>query len=234
MNATTNPISVLYVEDDETIACITKDYLVLKGYTVDHTKDGVSAYELFRQKKFQLCIIDIMLPLMDGWSLAKKIREVDTSVPILFLSAKSQVDDKIKGLSLGADDYITKPFSIEELVLRMEVFLKRSKTVDTAPKTIIQIGKATIDFNNQYILFEGRKAGLTRREAELLRFLIERSERIVKRDEILREVWGDNDYFLGRSLDVFISRLRKILVPEKAIRIENIHGVGFRLSIVNK
>jgi DNA-binding response OmpR family regulator len=227
-------VSVLYVEDDETIAYLTKDYLILKGYSIELARDGISAFELFLHKKFQLCIIDIMLPEMDGWTLAKKIREIDVSVPILFLSAKSQVDDKIKGLSLGADDYITKPFSVEELVLRMEVFLKRSKTNETPSENLVHIGKLIIDFSNQWLMFEGKKTEMTRRESELLRYLIERSDCLVKREEILKEVWGDDNYFLGRSLDVFISRLRKLLAYEPAIRIDNVHGVGFRLSTGSK
>jgi DNA-binding response OmpR family regulator len=224
-------ISVLYVEDDETIAYLTKDSLILKGYHVEHAEDGETAFAIFQQKKFHLCIIDIMLPVMDGWTLAQKIREIDSAIPILFLSAKSLVEDKIRGLSLGADDYITKPFSIDELVLRMEVFLKRSSIQSPIPESLFKMGNLTIDFKNQCIFLPDRTIELTQRENELLRFLIDQANRIVKREEILKEVWGDNDYFLGRSLDVFISRLRKILAPESSIQIQNIHGVGFRLTI---
>lgn len=227
----TSAIAILYVEDDETIAYLTKDNLTLRGYNVEHAGDGETAYKLFQQRKFHLCIIDIMLPVMDGWTLATKIRKIDSVVPILFLSAKSLVEDKIKGLSIGGDDYITKPFSIDELVLRIEVFLKRSNIQSSLPETTIKMGNITIDFKNQCINLSDRKIELTQRENELLRFLIGQANRVVKREEILKEVWGDNDYFLGRSLDVFISRLRKILAPEPSIQIQNIHGVGFRLMI---
>jgi DNA-binding response OmpR family regulator len=224
-------VSVLYVEDDETIAFLTKDNLSLRGYHVEHAINGAMALELFLRNTFHICIIDIMLPVMDGWSLAKKIREMDDSVPILFLSAKSLVEDKIKGLSLGADDYITKPFSIEELVLRMEVFLKRSDIRKSDHDTRVRIGNTVIDFENQCVLLPEGKTDLTQRENELLRFMLAQSNRVIRREDILKEIWGDDDYFLGRSLDVFISRLRKILSPEPAIQIENIHGVGFRVVI---
>ncbi len=225
------PISVLYVEDDETIAYLTKDNLNLRGYIVEHAIDGASAFELFRKKKFHLCIIDIMLPVMDGWTLAQKIREMDPAIPILFLSAKSMVEDKIKGLSIGADDYITKPFSIDELALRMEVFLERSNIYDGETRPTVEIGKSVIDFKNQCIHFRDKDRELTQRENELLRFLIGNAGRVVKREEILKEIWGDDNYFLGRSLDVFISRLRKIMASEPAVQIQNIHGVGFRCVI---
>jgi DNA-binding response OmpR family regulator len=231
MTNTDSAISVLYVEDDETIAYLTKDSLILRGYSVEHAGDGATAFNLFRQKKFHLCIIDIMLPVMDGWTLAQKIRKADPSIPIIFLSAKSLVEDKIKGLSLGADDYITKPFSIDELVLRMEVFLKRSAIQSPVAESVFIMGDLSIDFKNQCINLPDCKIELTQRENELLHFLINQANRVVKREEILKEVWGDNDYFLGRSLDVFISRLRKILISQPEIQIQNIHGVGFRLAI---
>jgi DNA-binding response OmpR family regulator len=224
-------VSVLYVEDDETIAYLTRDSLTLRGYQIEHAENGEKALELFHIRKFHLCIIDIMLPLMDGLTLAKKIRETDKLIPIIFLSAKSLVEDKIMGLTIGADDYITKPFSIDELVLRMEVFLKRSSIQSPEMENPISIGCLTIDLRDQFVLSKGQKTVLTQRENELLRFLLSRSNHIVKREEILTKVWGDDDYFLGRSLDVFISRLRKILAPEPTIQIQNIHGVGFRFLV---
>jgi two-component system, OmpR family, response regulator VicR len=231
MNHSLKSISILYVEDDEAIAYLTKDSLMLKGYDVELATDGSSAYDLFLKRKFQICIVDIMLPVMDGWTLAKKIREVDAHIPILFLSAKSQVDDKIRGLSIGADDYITKPFSMEELALRIEVFLKRSNMQEAPADDIIKIGDTFINLSSQFISHEGRKKKLTQRECELLDYLIRNANRVVKRDEILNAIWGKDDYFLGRSLDVFISRLRKILADEPSIQIENVHGVGFRFII---
>jgi len=228
MKEKNHPAHILYVEDDDTIAFLTKDNLQLKGYQVIHVRDGVEALERFRSKTFHLCIIDIMLPRMDGYSLAREIRKSDREVPILFLSAKSLTEDKIKGLSIGADDYITKPFSIDELVLRMEVFLKRSQVFRKMGYSIYSVGSLKFNSENHRIEIRGEKIGLTQRENELLQFLFENRNRLVRREEILNTIWGDDDYFLGRSLDVFISRLRKILSNEPSIQIQNIHGVGYR------
>jgi DNA-binding response OmpR family regulator len=182
------------------------------------------------KRNFTVAIIEIMLPVMDGWTLAQN-QGNGPGATILFLSAKSMVEDKIKGLSIGADDYITKPFSIDELALRMEVFLERSNIYDGETRPTVEIGKSVIDFKNQCIHFRDKDRELTQRENELLRFLIGNAGRVVKREEILKEIWGDDNYFLGRSLDVFISRLRKIMASEPAVQIQNIHGVGFRCVI---
>jgi DNA-binding response OmpR family regulator len=223
-------VLILYVEDDETIAYLTRDNLELRGYTIDHVPDGRQALEHFRSNIYDLCLVDIMLPELDGYTLAMEIRKLNSSVPILFLTAKSLTEDKIRGLTLGADDYITKPFSIDELVLRIEVFLRRSSMSSDKVVQLIHIGKSEYDFANQTIKIADRKITLTQRENELLKFLIENSNRLIRREEILKNIWGDDDYFLGRSLDVFISRLRKIFRKEPSVEIENVHGVGFRFN----
>ena len=223
---------ILYVEDDETLSYLTIDNLKMRGYDVKHCIDGTEGLKLFNKEKFDICVFDIMLPKMDGFALAKEVRYKNEDIPIIFLTAKSLNEDKIRGLQLGADDYIIKPFSIEELVLKIEVFLKRNKiTNSTQKKTKYTIGNFTLDYYN-YILSSGKfEKKLTPKEANLIRLFAENKNNIIKREEILKPIWGDDDYFMGRSLDVFISRLRKYFKPDPSISIENIHGVGFRLKI---
>jgi DNA-binding response OmpR family regulator len=222
---------ILYVEDDPNLAFATKDNLEEYDYEVVHATDGAKALEFFGKEHFDICILDIMLPRMDGFTLAEKIRAADSQVPILFLSARSMQEDKIKGLRLGADDYITKPFSIEELKLRIEVFLRRSSPGKASlPKSdASQIGKYSFDFQKLTLTLNGNSQNLTFREAEVLKYLAGKHDEVIRRDELLKAIWGDDDYFMGRSLDVFISRLRKYLSGDPDIRIDNVHGVGFRM-----
>jgi two-component system response regulator VicR len=222
---------ILYVEDDPNLAFATKDNLEEYDYEVVHATDGVEALEFFGKEHFDICVLDIMLPKMDGFSLAEKIRSSDSQVPILFLTARSLQEDKIKGLKLGADDYVTKPFSIEELKLRIDVFLRRSKSdkPETSKTDSAKIGKYAFDFQKLTLAINGSTQNLTFREAEVLKYLAERPDLVIRRDELLKAIWGDDDYFMGRSLDVFISRLRKYLSGDPDIRIDNVHGVGFRM-----
>jgi len=224
---------LLYVEDDLSLSFVTRDNLEMKGYAVDFCEDGVKALEMIHSAPYDLCILDVMLPRMDGFTLAGKIRERDPEIPILFLTARSAKEDRIHGLRLGADDYITKPFSIEELALKIEVFLKRSKIISPKDKrpAIMKLGHFTFDLANQQLTGKNKNHRLTHRESELLGFLVQNMNQIVKREEILEKVWGDNNYFSSRSLDVFISRLRKILQPDPRIQIENIHNIGYRLKV---
>ena len=223
---------ILYVEDDLTLSFVTRDNLERAGYTIDFCDDGITASEKIANGKYDLFILDIMLPRIDGYTLARKIREKDESVPIIFLSAKSTKDDKIFGLQLGADDYITKPFSIEELVLKIKIFIKRSASVSASRTNYLQqIGKYTFDAANQLLAIADNRIELTYKESELLIMLYEKKNNIVKRDEILIKLWADNSYFKGRSLDVFISRLRKYLKYDDNVILENVHGIGFRLKI---
>ncbi|QRR02997.1 response regulator transcription factor [Dyadobacter sandarakinus] len=222
---------ILYAEDDPNLAFATKDNLEEYDYEVVHAADGAEALDFFEKDHFDICVLDIMMPKMDGFTLAEKIRNADSQVPILFLSARSMQEDKIKGLKLGADDYITKPFSIEELKLRIEVFLRRSKSdiaVSAKPDTA-RIGKYAFDFQKLNLSLDGQTQNLTFREAEVLKYISERADQVIRRDELLKAIWGDDDYFMGRSLDVFISRLRKYLSGDPDIRIDNVHGVGFRM-----
>ncbi len=222
---------LLYVEDDESLSFVTRDNLELQGYQVTYCKDGGQAMQAILNDRFDLCILDVMLPEVDGFTLAKEIRRMDTHVPILFLTAKSLKEDKIAGLKLGADDYITKPFSIEELILRIEVFLRRSGARQPLPSANLQIGRYEFDYPNLSLSCEGETYRLTQKEADLLKFLSENRNQVVKRSMILEQLWGEDDYFLGRSLDVFISRLRKYLRRDESIKIENIHSVGFRFAV---
>lgn len=218
---------ILYVEDDTSLAFVTRDNLQLKGYDVTHCEDGMQALKTFRKGNFDLCVLDIMLPKMDGFELAQKIRMNDDHVPILFLTAKSMQEDKLHGLRLGADDYITKPFSIEELALKVQIFLKRKivRAAEVLP-TSFQIGTYHFDYADLKL----GDQRLTQREADVLRLLALHSNEILKREIILKEIWGEDDYFHGRSLDVFISRLRKYLSDDPNVSIENIHSVGFKLK----
>ena len=229
MNGTSPKI--LYVEDDINLGFVTTDNLAMGGYITVFCKDGKEALETFRKGGFDLCILDIMLPETDGFAIAKAIRETDKNIPIIFLTAKTMKEDKIAGFKTGADDYITKPFNIEELLLRIEVFLKRNKVNSNgALPGKFDIGKCIFDFENLSLASGKQHTQLTLKEAELLRLFCMNPNKILKREEILRTLWGDDDYFMGRSLDVFISRLRKYLKDERSVLIENIHGVGFRMS----
>ena len=224
-----NP-TLLYVEDDATLAFLTKDNLELNRYKVVHCKNGEDALTAFRQNKIDLCILDIMLPEKDGFEVAAQIRKYNQEVPILFLSAKTLKEDRIKGLKLGADDYIVKPFSIEELVLKIEIFLHRSKKAGAA-SSIIRIGSFVFDPQNFTLLYDGKREVLTQRESDLLKLFCEHRDKVLTREQILRNLWGDDDYFMGRSLDVFISRLRKIMARDQSVQIENLHGIGFKFSV---
>ncbi|HXP49386.1 MAG TPA: response regulator transcription factor [Bacteroidia bacterium] len=224
---------ILYVEDDVNLGFVTTDNLKLKGFDTVYCKDGKTALEAYGKEKFDLCILDVMLPEIDGFTVARKIREKDKNIPIIFITAKTMKEDRITGFMTGADDYITKPFSIEELLLRMEVFLKRSKITENKNTLPVHftIGNFHFDFENLFLEDKKKKNQLTLKEAELLRFFCMNQNKILKREEILKTLWGNDDYFIGRSLDVFISRLRKYLSGDKRINIENIHSVGFRMTI---
>ncbi len=223
---------ILYVEDDVTLSFITKDNLEMHGYIIDYCEDGEKAINKYNNNNYDLCILDIMLPKIDGYTVAKKIRENDQHIPIIFLTAKSAKDDKIYGLKTGADDYITKPFSIEELILKIEIFLKRGKIVnDYKHNQIIHIGNYKFDFDNLLLINEKEARKLTFKEAGLIKYLYDNKNTLIKREDILIALWGDDDYFMGRSLDVFISRIRKYFKDDPNIKIDTIHGFGFKFSL---
>jgi DNA-binding response OmpR family regulator len=222
---------ILYAEDDETLAFLTKDNLE-QYYDVTHCDDGEIALNAFKKDAFDICILDIMMPKMDGFELAENIRKINAEVPIIFLSAKTLKEDRIKGLRLGADDYLVKPFSIEELLLKIEIFLKRTNKNVTVDKSLYTVGKYQFDSKNYLVFTDSEKISLTQRESDLLKLFLNNKNVVLKREEILKSLWGDDDYFMGRSLDVFISRLRKILSNEEGIAIENLHGIGFKFSVI--
>jgi len=220
---------ILYIEDDETLAFLTADSL-MNAYEVCHFANGKSGFDAFCNEPFDLCILDVMLPDMDGFEIAKEIRKRNQEIPILFLSAKTMKEDRIKGLKIGADDYLVKPYSIEELTLKMEVFLLRSQK--STPKNVIfQVGSFEFDPTNYQLKNHEETINLTEREASLLKLFLEHKNIVLKREKILLDLWGSDDYFLGRSLDVFISRLRKIFKNEPNIQIENIPRIGFKMVV---
>ncbi len=221
---------ILLVEDDEALSFIIKDHLTKNNYEVEHYTEGKKALEAFKSKHFDCCILDIMLPEMDGFELAKQIRNLDVEVPIIFLTARSLTEDRIHGLRIGADDYITKPFSMEELLLKIKIFLRRSHVVRPGIHThIYHIGQYTFNYPNLQLIHNDHTQKLTQRQGDLLKMLVESKGNIVKRDDILNTLWGSANYYTSRSLDVFISRLRKLLQGDPKIKIENIHNVGYRL-----
>ncbi|AZA92190.1 Transcriptional regulatory protein YycF [Chryseobacterium nakagawai] len=223
---------ILYAEDDKTIAFLVEDSLE-SYYDISCYSDGESALEAFNSKDYDICLLDIMMPGMNGFEVAQQIRSKNSEIPIIFISAKALKEDRIKGLKIGADDYLVKPFSIEELMLKIEVFLKRTKKTNPTPVKY-KVGKYDFDPQNYTLQGIENNITLTQRESELLHYFLNHKNTVVKRQDILKAIWGDDDYFMGRSLDVFISRLRKVLAEEQDILIENLHGIGFRFSEKNK
>lgn len=220
---------ILFAEDDQNLGFMTSEGLMQAGYEVDWQKDGEEAWKAF--SNHDLCLIDIMMPRMNGFSLAEKIRDKDAFIPILFLTAKSREEDRLKGFEIGGDDYISKPFSMKELVYRLKVFERRSSAEETKSAGSTIFGNCSFSLDNLSLQVAGQTYSMTQREGDLLQLFLESPNSIVKREDILVKIWGENDYFMGRSLDVFISRLRKYLKEDDSIKIKNHHGVGFVLSI---
>lgn len=223
---------ILYVEDNLSLRFVTSDQLIKRNYDVVASQDGLEAFELFQKNVFDICVLDVMLPKIDGFELAKKIRAKNKHIPIIFLTARSMQEDKIEGLKLGGDDYLTKPFDIEELCLKIEIFSKR-KQISNLQNDSYKIGKYVLSILEQKIILNDSEQKLTLKETKLLSLFAEKENTIIKREDILINLWGKNDYFLGRSLDVFISRLRKYLKADDNISIENIRGVGFKMNVLS-
>lgn len=222
---------ILLVEDDQNLGTVIRDYLRLKGFEIILAADGQEGLDRFKEGTYDLCILDVMLPKRDGFALAKEIRLLDDEVPILFLTAKTLDEDKVEGFKTGADDYITKPFNIEELVMRIRVFLRRSKSLPLAEKETYDLGDYVFDYKNLCLRFGEQVKNLTQREADILHLLCRNRGNVLRREEILLKIWGQDDYFVGRSLDVFLSKLRKYLKDDPRVEIQNYHSVGFRLEI---
>jgi len=224
---------LLYVEDDEALRFVTQDNLEIAGYNVIGIADGAEAKKQIEEGlEFDIAILDVMLPGVDGFAVAEAIRERDAEVPVLFLSAKSLKEDRLHGLRIGADDYLTKPFNIEELVLKVDIFLRRRHLAERPPEEL-SVGRFSVDMANLELtdtIEGGEPRRLTQRELDLLALFARSQNRVLKRSDILIKIWGTDDYFLGRSMDVFISRLRKYLRADDRVSIENVHGVGFRLN----
>ena len=234
MNVETN-ISLLLVEDDDNLGYVIKDNLEDEGYHTTLIKNGDLALQEFLDNKFDICILDVMLPSRDGFEIAEEIRKFDKATPIIFLTAKTLTEDKIRGFKLGADDYITKPFDFEELRLRIQAILSRtSKSNKSGPEKRshqFQIGRFSFDSENQILKLGDTERKLTRKENKILRLLCLHEEKILSRELTLKSIWGNDDYFSGRSMDVFISKLRKYLKEDPSVEIVNIHGVGFKLMV---
>jgi DNA-binding response OmpR family regulator len=230
---TENKANILLVEDDQNLGFVIQDALKRKGYNVHLCRDGKEGLKYFNEHAYDLCILDVMMPQKDGLSLAEDIRLTDERIPIVFLTAKSQTEDKIAGFKAGGDDYLTKPFSQEELVLRIEAILRRTKGDAPNPRAreVFEIASYAFDHRNLELKHSGGDRKLTKKEAEVLRLLCLHRDQVLPRELVLNMVWGDDTYFLGRSLDVFISRLRKYLKDDPRIRIVNVHGVGFKFQV---
>ena len=225
--------AVLLVEDDPNLGYVLQEYLQMKHYTVTLCEDGEAGWKEFLRGAYDLCVLDVMMPKKDGFTLAKDIREKDAIVPIIFLTAKGMKEDKIEGVRAGADDYVTKPFSAEELLCRIEAVLRRTKPnmIRNGAKKKFVIGKFTFDYP-QRLLSDGKdKQFLTGKEADLLRMLCENLNEVMRRDIALKQIWGDDSYFNGRSMDVFITKLRKYMKSDPIVEIVNVHGTGYKLTV---
>ncbi|MGQ1946296.1 response regulator transcription factor RprY [Geofilum sp. OHC36d9] len=219
---------ILLTEDDENLGMLLREYLVAKGYDTDLMPDGEAGYEAFMSNKYDVCIFDVMMPKKDGFTLAKEIRMVNTEVPIIFLTAKSMKDDIFQGFKIGADDYLTKPFSMEELLFRIEAILRRTKGT-LASQDVFQIGKFKFDTQKQQLIDGESVVKLTTKESELLKLLCNNANRVLERNFALKTIWVDDNYFNARSMDVYITKLRKHLKEEPAVEILNVHGKGYKL-----
>ncbi|MGG6230245.1 response regulator transcription factor [Tenacibaculum sp. SDUM215027] len=224
---------ILLAEDDLDFGSILQQYLQLHSFQVTWAKNGVEAFEIFQKNNFEICVLDVMMPKLDGFSLAEKIIALQPEIPFVFLTARNQKEDKIKGLKLGADDYIVKPFEADELILRLQNILKRSqKTTIKQQQIIIEIGSYNFDTKTLLLTHKKKTQRVTEKESLLLQFLYKHKNQLVKREEILKEVWGNDDFFSGRSMDVFISRLRKYFTEDPSIKIESIRGVGLEFKTI--
>lgn len=223
--------TILLAEDDENLGQLLHTYLKSKGFEADLARNGKAAFEKFKGGKYDFCILDVMMPEMDGFTLAKEIREIDRKVPILFLTAKSMKDDKLTGFSIGADDYLTKPFVMEELLARMNAILRRVETTGEGEDAELSVGKIKYEPELRLLHLSDGVKKLTTKENQLLELLVRNENEILDRQATLRAIWGDDNYFNGRSMDVYIAKLRKLLKEDSAIEIMNVHGKGFKLIV---
>ena len=230
---TNQPIKILLLEDDANLGSLIEEHLCLQGYQVVLCVDGEEGLKRYAGNQFDLCLVDVMMPKLDGFAFAENVRCRDAEIPIMFLTARSLKEDKIKGFKIGCDDYLTKPFSIEELLLRIQAILKRTHngTTERSLPTPFQLGKYVFDYRRQLLVLKSKQYKLTFKEAELLRLLCLNLNQTLEREVALKQIWGEDNYFNSRSMDVFISRLRKYLKDDPRVEILSVHGAGFRLVV---
>jgi DNA-binding response OmpR family regulator len=222
---------VILSEDDENLGSLLREYLIAKGYDTDLYPDGEAAFKGFQKNQYDLCIFDVMMPKKDGFTLAKDIRMINSEIPIIFLTAKNMKEDVIEGFRLGADDYMTKPFSMEELIFRIEAILRRTLGEADNTQVVFKLGRFTFDARKQTLSDANDSTKLTTKESELLRLLCVNANKVLERNYALKTIWVDDNYFNARSMDVYITKLRKHLKEEEGIEIINIHGKGYKLII---
>lgn len=224
-------VRILLCEDDPNLGSLLSEFLTVKGYETTHAKDGGEGLKQFRRSTFDFLILDVMMPVMDGFSLAEEVRKTNKHVPILFLTAKSMKEDTLKGFKVGGDDYMTKPFSMDELLVRVQAILKRSAALPDPGDEVqeFDIGKFHFDYNKQKLTGGSQETKLTTKENELLYLLCKHKNSLMERQYALNAIWGDDNYFNGRSMDVYIAKLRKHLKEDEAVEIINVHGRGFKL-----
>lgn len=226
-------VKILLCEDDENLGMLLREYLQSRGYDADLQPDGEAGYKAFTRVKYDLCVLDVMMPKKDGFTLASDIRNINSEVPIIFLTAKSMKEDILQGFKLGADDYLSKPFSMEELLSRIESILRRVRGKKVSDIVMFNIGAFTFDAQKQVLLFDGETRKLTTKESELLRLLAANANNILERNYALKTIWEDDNYFNARSMDVYITKLRKLLKDDPNVAIINIHGKGYKLITPN-
>lgn len=228
-------IKILLAEDDKNLGTVLKAYLIAKGYETVWAENGEIALDEYRNSPFDFCIVDVMMPVKDGYELARDIRKENKTIPILFLTARGTEEDKLMGFSVGGDDYLTKPFSMDELLARMEAIFRRIRNAPKFEKAVksYKIGNFVFDINRQNLTLGEAKVKLTSKETALLRTLCERANEVLEREDALRLVWGDDSYFNARSMDVYITKLRKYLKDDPGVELLNVHGVGFKLVTDN-
>ena len=223
---------LLLAEDDENLGLLLKEYLVAKGYDADLYPDGEAAYKGFMREHYDICVFDIMMPKKDGFTLAKDVRIINADIPIIFLTAKNMKDDVLEGFKLGADDYITKPFSMEELIMRIEAILRRTSQESQAnAQAVFTLGRFTFDTRKQLLINGDDTVKLTTKESDLLKLLCQNANKVLERNYALKSIWIDDNYFNARSMDVYITKLRKHLSEETSVEIINVHGKGYKLIV---
>ncbi|GAB3920489.1 response regulator transcription factor [Larkinella terrae] len=223
--------TVLLIEDELSLGMIVRDSLEVRGFTVLYAADGEEGFGLFKQHKPDILVADIMMPRLDGFSLAERIRQIDAEVPIIFLTARSQTADVVRGFELGGNDYLKKPFSIDELIVRIKSLLNRNRSLRPPTPDRLPIGSYQFDYPKQKLAWNGKETAISHREAELLKRLYEQRNQVLERSAVLVDLWGDDSFFNGRSLDVFITRLRRYLKDDPQVQIVNVRGVGYKLIV---